>query len=444
MIMASEPSKQSTSTPWLNPDKGRLFSIYCITAAFLTYFSMYAFRKPFSAGYYEGLSLWGIDYKILLVIIQVMGYATSKFIGIKVIAELTPRIRVRLILTLIGLSWVALFLFGITPYPYNFIWLFFNGLPLGMIWGIVFSFLEGRRNTELLGAGLSASFIVASGFVKSVGRWWVDIGGVSEFWMPFLTGLVFIPPLLLSTWLLSKIPEPDEKDIAMRTKRVPMNVRQRWAFFMNYATGIVFLVLLFVFLTGYRDFRDNFAIELWRALGYADQPEILTISEIPIAFGVVILVGLMMYIRSNEWAFGINLGIITISGLLLIGTTWMFEQQLLDPAMWMILVGFSMYLAYISYHTMLFERWIATFKSLANVGFLMYIADAFGYLGSVGIMLYKNFGAGELSWLSFFVNMSYGVGISCTVCALIASAYFWRKYQKFKTTPQATVATSFK
>ena len=53
------------SPSWLEKNQGLLFSIYCITAAFSTYFCMYAFRKPFSAGTYSDLSLWGIDYKIL-------------------------------------------------------------------------------------------------------------------------------------------------------------------------------------------------------------------------------------------------------------------------------------------------------------------------------------------------------------------------------------------
>ena len=222
----------------------------------------------------------------------------------------------------------------------------------------------------MLGAGLSASFIVASGFVKTTGRYLIENFGVSEFWMPFLTGLIFVPPLLLSTWMLSRIPAPNPEDEAMRTKRVPMDGRQRVAFFMEYALGIIFLVAVFVFLTAYRDFRDNFAIEIWNALGYEGQPEILTTAEIPIAISVVVLVGFMMFIKRNEWAFAINLGIIAFAGLLLVLTTTLFQNGMLDPAVWMILVGFSMYLAYISYHTMLFERWIATFKQLANVGFL--------------------------------------------------------------------------
>ena len=44
--------------------------------------------------------------------------------------------------------------------------MFFNGLPLGMIGGLVVRYLEGRRASELLLAALSCSFIVASGAVK--------------------------------------------------------------------------------------------------------------------------------------------------------------------------------------------------------------------------------------------------------------------------------------
>ena len=55
-----------------------LFNTYCIAVAFGAYFCMYAFRKPFSVGVFEGQVdlpvLPAIDYKILLIIFQVMGY----------------------------------------------------------------------------------------------------------------------------------------------------------------------------------------------------------------------------------------------------------------------------------------------------------------------------------------------------------------------------------
>ena len=388
---------------------------------------MYAFRKPFTAGIYKDLSLWGVDYKIILITIQVIGYMLSKFIGIKVVSEMSAGKRVGFILGLIGISWVALLLFAITPFPYNFIWLFFNGLPLGMIWGIVFAFLEGRRNTELLGAGMSVSFIVASGLVKAIGKYLVDDFGISEFWMPFYTGLIFIPPLLLGVWMLSKIPPPDEEDIAHRTERVPMNKAQRWQFFLAFAPGIILMVSIYIALTIFRDLRDNFAVELWALLGYSDTPEILLTAEIPIAVSVFIIIALMMFIKSNRLAFYSNLGIIILGGFLLILTTFLFQQQVLNPALWMILVGFGMYLSYVSYHTMLFERWIALFRYQSNIGFLMYLADAFGYLGSVGILFYKNFGSGEVNWLNFISALAYVIGGLTIVFGLMAIFYFRTK-----------------
>ncbi len=403
---------------------GLFFSVFCMSAAFITYCSMYAFRKPFTAGVFADMRFWGVYYKIILITTQVLGYMLSKFIGIRVVSEMTPGRRVLSILGLIGIAWGALLLFGMTPYPYNFIWLFFNGLPLGMIWGIVFSFLEGRRNTELLGAGMSASFIVASGLVKAVGKTFVESYGISEFWMPFLTGLVFVPTLLLGVWMLSKIPPPSEEDEAERTKRIPMDRAQRWAFFRSFAPGIILMVLVYTALTIFRDLRDNFAVELWAGLGYADTPQVLLTAELPIAISVFVIIAFMIVIKNNQVAFFANIFMILLGGLLLLITTYLFQQGLLHPAAWMILVGFGMYLSYVSYHTMLFERWIALFRYQSNIGFLMYVADAFGYLGSVGILFYKNFSSPDLDWLNFILKVSYVIGILIVALSLLAFIYF--------------------
>ena len=413
---------------------GLFFSVFCMSAAFITYCSMYAFRKPFTAGIYEDMQLFGVDYKIILITTQVLGYMLSKFIGIRVVSEMTPGRRVLSIVVLIGIAWGALLLFAVTPYPYNFIWLFLNGLPLGMIWGIVFSFLEGRRNTELLGAGMSVSFIVASGLVKAVGKILVESYGISEFWMPFLVGLLFVPTLLLGVWMLRKIPPPSEADEAERTRRIPMDGAQRWAFFRSFAPGIILMVLVYTALTIFRDLRDNFAVELWAGLGYADTPQVLLTAEIPIAISVFVIIAFMIVIKNNQVAFYANIFMILLGGLLLLLTTYLFQQELLHPAAWMILVGFGMYLSYVSYHTMLFERWIALFRYQSNIGFLMYVADAFGYLGSVGILFYKNFSSPNLDWLNFILNVSYAVGLLIVAFCLLAFIYFRIRQKRMPTT----------
>ena len=43
-----------------------------------------------------------------------------------------------------------------------------------MVFGLVLGFLEGRQTTELLAAGLCASFILADGIMKSVGQNFID------------------------------------------------------------------------------------------------------------------------------------------------------------------------------------------------------------------------------------------------------------------------------
>lgn len=400
--------------------------ILSIAGAFITYFSMYAFRKPFTAGVYDELMVWGFDYKIIIIIFQVVGYTLSKFLGIKYVAELKSSTRIKSILILIGCSWVSLFFFGLVPAPYNIAFLFFNGLPLGMIWGIVFAFIEGRMQTELLAAGLASSFIVSSGFVKSVGRTLV-LEGISEFWMPFITGLIFIPSLLLGVWLLSLLPPPSQQDEVARTERLPMSAKERWQFFLTFAPGIVVVTIIYMALNGYRDFRDNFAVEIWNSLGFAEQPEILAFSEIPIAVVVLAISGSMIVIKNNRKAFYVNFFVIAFGGAVVFLTTLLFRDGNIDPAFWMILVGFGMYLPYIFFHTMLFERWIALFRYKSNVGFLMYTCDSFGYLASVGIMLYKDLFVHEMSWLEFFTGISIVMGVLLLGLSFLSGLYFVHK-----------------
>ena len=430
---------------WLQQTNGTSFSVFAIVAAFSTYFCMYAFRKPFSAGIYADIDpLWGIDYKIVLIIAQVIGYTLSKFIGIKVVSEIKPHQRVIGILLLIGIAELALLLLGMVPTPYNFIFMFMNGLPLGMIWGLVFSFLEGRRFTEALGAGLASSFIVSSGVVKAVGLYTINAWGVPELWMPFVTGLLFAVPLLFFVWMLGHLPPPTEEDVAHRTERVPMNGADRLRYFKTFALGLSFLVVVHMLLTAYRDFRDNFAINILSALEYVDsttgevtnygaRAENLALSEIPIAFAVLVALGFLMAIRSNKIAFNVVHSIVFV-GVALVGfSTIGFEMGLVNPYLWFILVGLGLYLGYVPFQCILFERMIALFKEKANAGFLIYVADATGYLGSVMVLLYKNFGAAELSWLEFFVQASYALALVGCVLMIFSFFYFRQKSKGVET-----------
>lgn len=424
---------------WLDKNRGIIFSLYAMTAAFCTYTCMYAFRKPFTAAAFEGLTYWGIELKTLLIISQVLGYTVSKFLGIKYISEMTAHKRAVAIIILVVIAQLSLFAFWIVPTPLKLIFLFLNGLPLGMIWGLVFSFLEGRRNTELLGAGLSVSFIFSSGFVKSIGKYLMLEFGVSEFAMPFWTGMVFILPLILFTWMLNQLPPPSESDEELRTKRLPMNRRERIAFFKEFGVGIVMLTLIYMFLTAFRDLRDNYSLEILEAIGFVDNAAIFTQTETPIAFIVLAVMASIMFIKNNRKALMVNHFIVGF-GILLIGaSTFAFQLELISAYLWMVAVGLGSYLGYVPFNCILFDRFIATYRTVANAGFLIYIADSFGYLSSVGVLLYKNFGQEDISWYSFFVQFCYVMtvfGIILTIASLI---YFSRQKQPSLETTQLSI-----
>ena len=180
-------------------------------------------------------------------------------------------------------------------------------------------------------------------------------------------------------------------------------------------------------LTAYRDFRDNFAVELWGALGYKDAPEIMTTAEIPIALGSLLAIALVVRVRDNRKALRLVHAIMIVGALLTLGSTILFELGVLGPAPWLICVGLGLYLGYVPVNCVLFDRMIAAVGKAATAGFLIYVADASGYVGSVALLLYKSFSHPDLSWLDFFLGASYATGTLCVVVFFASMQWFWRK-----------------
>ncbi len=403
-----------------------VFTAVAGLAGFCAYFSMYAFRKPFTAVTFDAVPGWSfaLDYKIALVMAQVVGYALSKVVGIKVVSELPAGRRGAAILGLIGASWLALVGFALIPAPWNVAMLFLNGLPLGMIWGLVFGYMEGRRVTEALGAILCASFIVSSGVVKSIGSWLAGPGHVDPLWMPAAAGALFFPLLLASVWWLGQLPAPSAADEASRVRRAPMNAASRAAFLARYGPGVGMLVIGYVLLTALRDFRDNFAAEIWTDLGYAHASAVFSQSELPVAAVSLLALGGLMAVRDNQRALAWVHGLI-VAGFLTLGASALaFQLHLISPLTFMILCGAGLYAAYTPFNAVLFERLIAISGQAATAGFLIYIADASGYLGSVALLLWRNFGATDLDWLRFFLASAYATSAVGAVLTTGAALYF--------------------
>ena len=405
-----------------------LTPLFAAVVCFAAYASLTAFRKAFNVAPYSGYLIAGLDYKVVLIITQVLGYMLSKFYGIRFISELKKMGRGQLILVLTGISWLAWLLFALIPPPYNFWLLLFNGFPLGMLWGVVFSYVEGRRATDFIGAALAVSFIFGPGVAKSTAQFVMTVWGVNEYWMPFVTALIFFLPLLLFVYLLEKVPAPDAKDVAQRTERIPMNAADRKRFVKTFLPGLLLLVVIYVFVTVLREVRDGFMADMWRASGEDFNAAVFAKTETLISVVILIMIASMVVIKNNLKAF-VLAQTIMLSGFLLSGiVTWLYLQQQVSTFGWMTLVGLGLYMTYIPYNSILFDRMLAAFRYAANVGFLIYLADSFGYLASVSVLLSKTILKLQLNWLNFYTSLVLITSVIGVLFICLSLVYFRKKY----------------
>jgi hypothetical protein len=426
--MATAERQSRRITLWLERAPSTVFTLYGITAAFSTYFCMYAFRKPFSAAKFEGLFFASseIELKTVLVASQIVGYSLSKFVGIKVCSEVEPGARARALVTLILWAEAALVAFAVVPDSLKLVPIFLNGLALGMVWGMVVGYLEGRRTSELLLVGLSCSFIVASGAVKNVGLALMKGYAVSEAWMPAAVGALSLVPFLASVWFLDQIPPATPEDQAARTIRETMDRVHRWGFMRHFLLGMLLLVTAYLFLTAYRDYRDNFMVELFEELGYSHKEDqsLITRTEMIVAFSVMAVVASVNLIKNNRLGLSAIFAIMLAGFALMGAATAMLDRQAISGRTWITLIGLGAYLVYVPYNSVLFDRLIASTRVVGTAVFAIYVADAVGYSGSVVTLLVKDAGLGGLSKVDFFRGFTYLLSVSGLALIAASALYF--------------------
>ena len=404
------PGSKSPMPDWL-------FVLWAGGTALLSYSLVYALRKPFTAAEFEGLQVYGMDYKIAVSIIQLLGYVSAKLLGIKYISELKPEGRLKFIIGSAALSEISLIAFGVLPIPYNIVALYFNGLSLGCMWGVIFSFLEGRRTTDILASIMGVSMALSSGVAKSLGLYALNQLHVSEFWMPALIGALAFPLLCFTGWMMTRFPKPTEADIASRSERVTLNGHQRWALFRRFMPLLILLFGANLLLTVQRDIKEDFIVCII---------DVQTISSWAfaqidsIATFVLLAVFALLATTYNHLKVLCMLLILSTFGM---GTLAFLGLQSL-----------CLDIAYLSFQTIFFERFIACFKIKGNVGFFIITIDFVGYLGTLGLLLFKEFCASHIDWASFYNHMSLFIGVACCL-SFIASLIYMIYARKRKQGP---------
>ena len=398
-----------------------LFVLWAGGAALLSYSLVYALRKPFTAATFDGMDFFGMDYKTAASMVQISGYFLSKLAGIKLISELKKENRLRFIVLSVVVAELSLVAFGFLPCPFNVFALFFNGLSLGCMWGVIFSFLEGRRTTDLLAALMGISIAVSSGAAKSAGLFVMDTWQVSEFWMPALIGAIAFPLLCFTGWMMTRFPQPTAADIASRSERVTLNGRQRWELFYRFMPVLLMLFAANLLLTVQRDVKEDFIVCII---------DVSTVSSWAFAqidsIATLILLATFALLATtyNHLKVLCTLLVLSTLGMGTLAFLGMNYQHInLSTTVWLFLQSLCLDMAYLSFQTIFFERFIACFKIKGNVGFFIITIDFVGYLGTLALLLFKEFYASHIDWQSFYNHMSFWIGIICCLTFVGSLAY---------------------
>lgn len=411
-----------------------LFILWAGGAALLSYSLVYALRKPFTAATFDGLDFFGMDYKTATSIVQISGYLISKLIGIKLISELKKEKRLKFIISSVAVAELSLILFGALPRPFNVFALFFNGLSLGCMWGVIFSFLEGRRVTDLLASFMGLSIAISSGTAKSIGLFVMNNLGIGEFWMPALIGAFAFPLLSVLGWLMTCMPQPTKEDIEQRTERVTLDGKARINIFKNFMPVLVMLFFANLFITVLQDIKEDFLVKILdiKAAGLSSW----AFAKVDASVTVIILLmfGLMSLIKSNVKVLCFLLGLVSCGTAALSFIAFNYNSLQISPIIWLFLQSLSLYTVYLSFQTIFFDRFIACFKIKGNVGFFIITLDFIGYTGTVLVLIFKEFLNPDINWLEFYNFMSGYVGIICCNCFLRFCYLYNTTVQKRKIT----------
>lgn len=398
-----------------------LFIVWAGGAALVSYALVYALRKPFTAATFEGLEFLGMDYKTATSIVQIAGYVLSKLLGIKLVSELQRRHRLPFLIGSVAMAELSLLAFGLLPVPWNIVALFFNGLSLGCMWGVIFSYLEGRRLSGVLASVMGMSIACSSALAKSAGLYLIRDLGVDPFWMPAIIGGVAFVLLVVLAFALNALPDPSAEDRAACAERVPMDGRQRRRIFLRFAPLLTMLFAANLFVTVVRDIKEDFLVNIVDT----SQLSAWAFSGVDAVVTAIILLLFLAVslIRSHLNVLCTLLVLVLVSMFALVYVAWNYDWLALSPLAWLFVQSLGVYTAFLSFQTLFFERFVACYHIRGNVGFFIVTIDFIGYVGTVGVLVFKELFAGELDWLAFYNSMVVWLGLAS--CLLFAGSLLW-------------------
>jgi len=138
---------------------------------------------------------------------------------------------------------------------------------------------------------------------------------------------------------------------------------------------------------------------------------------------VTLTTGLCFLIRDNRRAFVVSLAVGAVGAALIVASVAGLHYGHLSGFAFMVLVGIGLYLPYVAAQTTMFERLIAMTRDRGNLGYLIYLADSFGYLGHIVFTTVVRYFDKTPNYLHLFA-----VTATCMATASLASIVFAHVY----------------
>ena len=144
---------------------------------------------------------------------------------------------------------------------------------------------------------------------------------------------------------------------------------------------------------------------------------------------ILALFGMMVFVKSNIKVLVILLSMVVAGTATMSFVSFNYDTLQLNTVTWLFVQSLSLYIAYLCFQSIFFDRFIACFKIKGNVGFFIVTIDFIGYTGTVLVLMFKEFFTTDIDWLDFYNKMSGYVGLVCTVAFTCSIIYLVQRHR---------------
>eukprot|EP00730_Choanoeca_flexa_P014428 TRINITY_DN6308_c0_g1_i1.p1 TRINITY_DN6308_c0_g1~~TRINITY_DN6308_c0_g1_i1.p1 ORF type:complete len:440 (+),score=62.09 TRINITY_DN6308_c0_g1_i1:138-1457(+) len=420
--------QQSALTTWLEgrPAWQTTYTTIVVSLAYITgsYFQKYPVFLLDNSQDVGPLQL-----KVWISISTTAGYALSKIPAYSVVSTM-PREKRKLCLILLILGMLVLSngLYAVVPDMVKPITIFLGCLPASWVFGIMFTYLEGRRSTEVTSGLLNFFIILGGALARAVGNIILNaLPSSMHTWMPLVTAGAGLPIAIVGVFLLDAVPQPSLEDVRERAMRRPMPASERNAFLKRFWPGLLLLAINYMLMVTFRSFRDYFCANVYKDMLRREVTSLdYILADWPAGAIACTMMMCISSLHNNRAGVQAMHVMMVLGAAVLAAVTVLFQISYLSGEMAVICIGIGLYVSWLPSQAILFDRILSASDTSGTSVFLIFATDGLGYVGTLGLLFYKSF-ADVGTVTDLFLDASLGLAGSVAALSIASIVYFNRK-----------------